>query len=345
MKETETIVEGVTLERVEQDIRKFGIADAAIAELKARFAPLQIAGVDDLQGFEAVKRARLEVRKYRTKVEEVRKALKADSLEYGRRVDAEAKRITGLILEVEGDLQAKETAIEQERLRIAQEAQRALEARRAQRVEALRVAGIEFDGLSYCSRYCETRLQQSEIDSLEDANFALLVQGAAQAKQEAEAAALAAEQARQAAEAAERARLQAEQEALREQQRALAAERAAMEAERAELARLRAAEAQRAAEAMQQPQEAPEQDEPAPMPWEALQKPHEAPQRVEPAPMPWEAPLQPAPQQEAPAAGRLRLFADCPACGYEVEAKRFNLDSRTGEICCANCGSVSPVAF
>lgn len=326
-------MEPVTMQRIQQDIERFGIADAAIAELKARYSVLQIAGVDDLQGFEAVKRARLEVRKFRTKVEDVRKELKADSLEYGRRVDAEAKRITALILEVEGDLQAKEQAIEQQRQEIAQAAQRALEERRRVRVAAAAAAGLSFDGQGYSSPYCATRLQQQELDSLEDGNFEALLQVAAQAKQEAEAAALAAEQARQAAEAAERARLQAEQEALREQQRALAAEQAKFAEERAELERLRAQAAKTAPAAPHQPAQAQAQA----FPWEA---PAAAPATAE-APaeaFPWDAPI-------VPLQGCVRLISECPDCGLRIESESFNLQSRQGEACCYKCGQLYPVVF
>jgi DNA polymerase III gamma/tau subunit len=333
---------GNVLLRVADDIAKFGVADAAIAELKEKFAPLQIAGVDDLQGFEAVKRARLEVRKYRTRIEEVRKALKADSLEYGRRVDGEAKRLTALILEVEGGLQAKETAIEQERLRIAQEAQRALEARRAQRIEQARASGIEWDGGGFSSRYSPARLSQQEIDSLDDSNFALLLQGAAAAKQEAEAVARAAEEERRAAEQAEQERLRAERQRLEQEQASLQAERARMEAERAELAALRAkvAAAEQPAAAPQQAQEA-RSATPTAFPWEAPAAPVQEARSATPAAFPWEAPAA-AGEALQTATGWLELWARCPCCGEKLQVPEFEINFGqpfANHAACKCCGA------
>jgi hypothetical protein len=339
-------MEPVTIQRLQDDIERFGVADAAIAELKAKFAPLQIAGVDDLQGFEEVKRARLQVRKYRTKIEDVRKELKADSLEYGRKIDAEAKRLTGLILEVEGDLQAKESAIEQARLEIAQAAQRALEARRAQRIEEARAAGIEWNGSGFASRYNFTILSQQEIDSLEDGNFFALLQDSAQAMQQAIAAEQAAAQARQEAQRAEQERLQQEREAQAAERAQLEREREAFEAERAELQRLReqAARAQEAPAnqpfALQAPACFGTAQPGAAFPWE-----DEAPAAAPAAEgFPWEVP-QPAPAALPAVQGFLQLNARCPSCENTFKVKEYQGEKWDLETCCEHCGQAMRVSM
>jgi hypothetical protein len=69
----------------------------------------------------------MEVRRLRVDVEKSRKELKADALEFGRRVDAEAKRITEMIVPIENHLQEQEDIVakELERRRKEQEAQEA----------------------------------------------------------------------------------------------------------------------------------------------------------------------------------------------------------------------------
>lgn len=103
---------------VEQELTRFGIADAAIAKMAEDYLPLTINGLSDRAGYDRVHSARMIVRSKRTKIEGVRKELKADALEYGRKVDAEAKRLTALIEPIENHLIEQESAIDRERERI-----------------------------------------------------------------------------------------------------------------------------------------------------------------------------------------------------------------------------------
>ena len=72
-----------TEEIIQNEIRKYSVADAVIAEYKDKFKGLKIKGIDDKQGYKAVKEARSIMRKLRTGVEDKRKELKADSLKIG----------------------------------------------------------------------------------------------------------------------------------------------------------------------------------------------------------------------------------------------------------------------
>lgn len=103
------------------ELQKFNVTDAAIAEMKDSFMPLKINGIDDKEGYKKVKEARIIVKNKRIEVEKRRKELKEDSLKYGRAVDAEAKRITGLLVPIEYYLQHQEDVIEQEKDRIRME--------------------------------------------------------------------------------------------------------------------------------------------------------------------------------------------------------------------------------
>ena len=102
----------------------FSITDSAIAVLREKYMPLKVKGLADKSGLAAVHDARIEVKSLRVDVEKKRKELKADALEYGRKVDSEAKRITDLLTPIENHLEAEESIVAQEKERIIQEAER-----------------------------------------------------------------------------------------------------------------------------------------------------------------------------------------------------------------------------
>lgn len=90
---------------------KYPIAEAAISKMADEFMPLTIDGIEDKDGFKAVHDARMIVKNHRVAVEKTRKELKADALAYGRSVDSEAKRLTEMLTPIEEHLTAEETAI------------------------------------------------------------------------------------------------------------------------------------------------------------------------------------------------------------------------------------------
>ena len=111
-------------------IVKYNITDAAIAEMSASYLNLRIIDINDTDGFRAVHSARMIVKTKRIDVEKMRKDLKADALKYGRAVDAEAARITAQLepietyLETEENrIEAEKNAIKAEKVRIAAEAE------------------------------------------------------------------------------------------------------------------------------------------------------------------------------------------------------------------------------
>src|SRR3990167_6370808 len=113
----------------------YSVTDAAIATAKAVAITLS---ADTPKGYEEVRLALADLRGYRVSIEKRRVELKADALDYGRRVDAEAKRLTGLIVEIEEPLSQKKHDVDYEKSRLRAEAeaekQRILEAKiRAER--------------------------------------------------------------------------------------------------------------------------------------------------------------------------------------------------------------------
>lgn len=79
----------------------YSITDAAIAGLREKYTGLKVSDTDSRK---QVSEAIQDVSGLRTSVEEKRKNLKEDALAWGKKVDAEAKRITALLLEIEEPL-------------------------------------------------------------------------------------------------------------------------------------------------------------------------------------------------------------------------------------------------
>jgi chemotaxis protein histidine kinase CheA len=165
----------------------------------------------------------------RGKIEARRKELKADSLEYGRRVDAVAKDLTALVESLEEPLQLQKDAVDAEKERIKREAaeakQRAIEEEARQKLEAERQENER-----------KAAIERAELE-LQKAQLAEQ-RAQAEAAQRAERDRLNAERAKLEAE-----KLETERAAKAERERALALQReeqAALDAARKEAERLAA---------------------------------------------------------------------------------------------------------
>ena len=88
------------LEQVQGVLTEFSRVEAGLAALRERHGNT-VYEVTTTAGMDAAKAARAEIREPRFAVEKVRKAAKAPLLELGRRIDAEAIRITEAILAIE----------------------------------------------------------------------------------------------------------------------------------------------------------------------------------------------------------------------------------------------------
>lgn len=182
----------------------FSETHAMLTELRDKHKGLKINGVEDKAGLKAVGAARLELKRHRTTIENTRKKLKADALEYGRRVDNAAKELVAIIEPTERELEAEENRIaaEVEKLR-REEAER-------QAVELNRRAAICVE----LGQAIDLKLLQSMT---KDEFNAFCAEAG---KQKAE---------REAAEKAERKRLADERAKLEQEKRDLEAQRAAMQ--------------------------------------------------------------------------------------------------------------------
>lgn len=217
----------------------FALQDDAIDQLRAEYMQLEVTDVSDKQQVATVRRARLHVRELRIRVEKTRKELGEEALRHTQAVNAEANRIKALLEPMESHLQAEEDKPRIEAERIAREKEEQRQAVLAYRHRSLAEVG-------------DVRPQQ-DYESLTDAEFDAMLDGARKAKEERDA-----EFAREAEERRiEAERLKAEREELDRQRREQEAEQARLAAEKAKL-EAEAAEQRRKVELEKARQEAAE---------------------------------------------------------------------------------------
>lgn len=125
---------------IDTELQKFDITDAVIESMKDQFLPMKINGIEDDNGYRQVNKARLFVKNKRVEIEKRRKELKADSLEYGRRIDAQAKYLTELIAPIELHLEKEQDAVDKERERT--KIRKAREAALPERINKLAELGV-----------------------------------------------------------------------------------------------------------------------------------------------------------------------------------------------------------
>lgn len=97
----------------------YNITEGQIAATRDKCALLT---ADTPQGYEEVRLAIGHLRNARTAIEKRRVELKADALRYGRLVDSEAQRFTGLLEAIEEPLKVKKAAVDDEKARVKAEA-------------------------------------------------------------------------------------------------------------------------------------------------------------------------------------------------------------------------------
>ena len=132
---------------IKSQLVKFNVVDSEIAQLSVKFGNLTIKGIDDKEGYRLVRTARLEMKNYRVNIDKKRKELNEDALKWQRSINAEAKRLTDMLVPTEKYLETlekdylneieaikraefeKAEADRKEKLRIEEEARKAEQAR------------------------------------------------------------------------------------------------------------------------------------------------------------------------------------------------------------------------
>ena len=227
------------LEFIENQLKKFSITDAGIAELTTQYMPLKINGIEDKEGLKAVSEARKVIKKLRVEVDKLRKELNADALEYQRRINAEAKRITSLLEPIEMHLTSEERRIEDELERIKRQKEEEEFAKFQLRISNLLAIGFKFDGQQYITDYIDTFsnskivIRANKIKLLDDLDFGEFYENANHYFEIHKAEQIEKERLRKEQEAREREEREAENKRLAEERQrleALAKENAAKEA-------------------------------------------------------------------------------------------------------------------
>src|SRR6201989_3089420 len=106
----------------------FDLTDAGIKVLQEKYTGLVVSR-EDTKAEKHLREAIADIRVHRTAVEKRRKELKAGALEYGRKVDAEAARITVALESIEQPLKLIKDEIDSERARLKAEEEAKEEAR------------------------------------------------------------------------------------------------------------------------------------------------------------------------------------------------------------------------
>lgn len=155
IQQTKTIDRGDTVQILsaediaKNEIKKFNIADAAIAQLKQDYSGLKISGIEDKDGYKKVKAAWQIVRGKRLQVEKVHKIIKQDYLIVSRAIDGEKNRLVSELEPLEGELKNEidrvDGLLEAERTKVEREQQERLQTR----VATLLQNGIQFNGSFY----------------------------------------------------------------------------------------------------------------------------------------------------------------------------------------------------
>lgn len=223
---------------------EYSRTEAALAALREKYSGAQF-DLTTTAGDKAARAARLDLKTLRTSLEAKRKELKAPAVEFGRKIDDEAKRITAEIVALEDPIDAQIKADEKRRDDERIERERIIAERAAgfrAKIDAIRACVAKSQGLP--SERISNGIAQIEAMSVDAQTWAEFADEAAQAKSMTLAAMLnlrdsakarEEEAARVEAQRLENERIAAEQraaaEAIAAQQRALAEQAAALAAQ------------------------------------------------------------------------------------------------------------------
>lgn len=227
---------------IERELKKFDEVfetdiEPKIEQMKAEFLPLTINGLEDKKGYQQVADALRFVVSRRTNIEAKRKELKADSLKFGRAVDAKAAEITRLLEPIEDHLRKQKETVDNEKKRIEQEKEAAKQRRIEERMARLsRLGCYQYMGTIVRVNKLNADAQEDvtpvvNVEILSDEDFNKVVQEVEQKVAEEKA-----EQDRKDAERQAELKLQQEQaEALRKEQEALEQQKREIEEHKREL--------------------------------------------------------------------------------------------------------------
>jgi len=161
---------------VQAELSKYDSVIPAVEELKAQFMGLAIKDINDKENYDKVKEAIKFMVAKRTAVEEKRKELKANSLAFGRAVDARAKEIVSLISPIEDQLKNEKAKIDEEIERIKRQEEEVRQMFLRTRQQKLLNAGMvtignEFVWTNPNTKTIEHSFAYLNLETFDDADF------------------------------------------------------------------------------------------------------------------------------------------------------------------------------
>lgn len=136
-------------ETAQQEIKKFNLADSAIAALKEKYGGLKISGPEDKEGYKIAREAWGEVRTIRTGLTKKGKELRDGYNLISKKIIKEEDRLVELITPLEDELYKTWKAIDEEKERAENERKAAEEKGFMDRLETLQKFGLVLDGGFY----------------------------------------------------------------------------------------------------------------------------------------------------------------------------------------------------
>jgi hypothetical protein len=231
--------------------------------IRAELAPLAAVRFDEPKEYARGVKALTKCASIRTSIEKRRKELKADSLEYGRRVDSVAKQLTSIVEEIESPIRAARQLVDDEAARIKREAEEAVRAAAEAEARAIREAEEALVRAEQEAAAEALRIEREKL-AAERAEMERQMAEVAAARRAEEARAAEARRVEEERARVEREKLEAERMAIAQAkaiEEAKAAERARVEREHSEMVERRRQEAeQRAAEERRQAALAPDRE-------------------------------------------------------------------------------------
>jgi hypothetical protein len=157
-------------EKAKQEISRFNIARAWIADKKEQYGGLTIASVEDKDGQKAVLAAWQEIRNKRLEVQKKHTEIKADYLKITRVIDGEKNDLVNLLEEIENPLKAELDRIEAIKEEEKKKAEREKAEKLQGRVNELISTGMAFNG-SYYAIGATISMDVVTLQNMNDADY------------------------------------------------------------------------------------------------------------------------------------------------------------------------------
>lgn len=179
MSDTTALDPAMEIDPITTSLVKANITEQVIAQLREKAELVSIQDHEDKEGYEAVKKTRLEIRKYRTTAEKICADGRADAIAIQKRWLEAEKKVTGQLKRLEESLKKKEDDFDNyhEQIRLAEEQRIQEERERAERAERDRVTAImaRLAKVGYPVSYEQAQhMTEDQVDLLEMEQGAIL---------------------------------------------------------------------------------------------------------------------------------------------------------------------------